>query len=271
MDQVLNALAGCLALLQEDDPSACWGHLRDSSKPPIRKAPFPKREKDCRASFKFHGKAWQFSDISGDQDRKLNATVMLYSDLAADELFAENFVDLRSFLDIEVKAFQAVDTVDNLNLLLAPNDIYPPSAADALSELLATTEKSMIAEKKNDASMHKNTLKLWDKERFPRIIARKLYPKGGPFVRKKKGEPREDSSHKMCIVFEYETVNHNRITAALEWVKFNGWDKAIFGEFAVLTYPRATTRRRERGTAIAECWRIMGGARGVMMSHPFRD
>jgi hypothetical protein len=85
--------------------------------------------------------------------------------------------------------------------------------------------------------MHKNTLELWDKERFPRIIARKLYPKGGPFVRKKKGEPREDSSHKMCIVFEYETVNHNRIAAALEWVKFNGWHKAIFGEFAVLTYP----------------------------------
>jgi hypothetical protein len=35
MDQVLNSLAGCLFLLQEDDPSACWGHLCDSSKHPI--------------------------------------------------------------------------------------------------------------------------------------------------------------------------------------------------------------------------------------------
>jgi hypothetical protein len=213
--------------------------LRDSSKQPIRKAPFPQREKDRRAYFKFHGKAWQFSDISGDQDRKLNATVMLYSDMPAEELFAENFVDLRSYLDIEVKAFQAVDTVDNLNLLLAPNDIYPPSAADTLVELLRHTEKAMIAEKQNDPSMHRYILESWDKERFPRVIGRKLYPKGGPFVRKKKGEPREDSSHKMCIVFEYETVNHNRITAALEWVKFNGLHKAIFGEFAVLTYPPA--------------------------------
>jgi hypothetical protein len=237
MDQVLSSLAGCLSLLQEDDPSACWGHLRDSSKQPIRKAPFPSREKDRRAYFKFHGKAWQFSDISGDQDRKLNATVMLYSDVPAEELFAENFVDLRSFLDIEVKAFQAVDTVDNLNLLLAPNDIYPPSVADAFSELLSTTEKSMIAEKRLDPSLHRNTLELWEKERFPRIIGRKLYPKGGPYVKKKKGEPREDSLHKMCIVFEYETVSHNRISAVLDWVKFNGLHKAVFGEFAVLTYP----------------------------------
>jgi hypothetical protein len=236
VEQVLDALAGTLKLLQEDDESVCYGHLYDRTQEPLRKTPFPARDKDRRNYFKFHGRAWQFSDLADTSDRKLFATIMLYSDTAAEELITDNYVDLRQFLEMEVKAFQAVETVDNLCLLQAPNDIFPQSAADCLSELLEGSERKMILEKKQHSEMHRDTLVIWEGAKFPRIIARKLYPRGGPFVKKKRGQ-REDTLHKMAIIFEFEKVNFNCIIAALDFVKFHGLHKQYFGEFAVLTFP----------------------------------
>jgi hypothetical protein len=232
----LDALAGTLKLLQEDDDSVCFGHLHDSTQEPIRKPPFPARDKDRRNYFKFHGRAWQFSDLSDSSDRKLFATIMLYSDVPAEELITDNYVDVRQYMEMEVKAFQAVETIDNLCLLQAPNDIFPQSAADCFSDLLEGCERKMILEKKQYPDMHRDTLVIWEGAKFPRIIARKLYPRGGPFVKKKRGQ-REDTSHKMAIIFEFEKVHYNRVIAALDFAKFHGLHKQFFGEFAVVTFP----------------------------------
>jgi hypothetical protein len=144
---VLDVLAGTLKLLQEDNESVCFGHLHDNTQEPIQKPPFPARDKDRRNYFKFQGRAGQFSDTF---DRKLFATIMLYSNIPAKELITDNYVYVHQYLKMEVKAFQAVDTRDNMCLLQAPNAIFFQLAADCLFKLLLGCETKMIEENNSE-------------------------------------------------------------------------------------------------------------------------
>lgn len=236
-DQVLTAVASSLRLMQEDEKTCTLGHLYDSTMEPLDGTKWPAKHKQLKRYVYCGGSEWQVDEVADGESRRINGKILLYSDLTAEELLEENGVDIREFMELSIKEFQSMKTVNDLTLLLAPNDIGLEPAADTIWQMLSDAEATMIGKKKANERMHPDTLVWWEQSPFPRFLASRRYPRGGKWVPRKKGAVKVDTTHKMAIHFEFEQQRENRIMAALHYCTRNKIHKLFFGDFATLVFP----------------------------------
>jgi hypothetical protein len=113
------------------------------------------------------------------------------------------------------------------------------AAADTLWTLLNDGEAEMIAAKKANDFLYPNTVIAWEMTKFHTIGAFTKYPRGGDFVhtKKKRGEVREDTSHKLAVQFEFEWEYLNWVMTVLNYIRSKKWIKLYFGDFAILEFP----------------------------------